>query len=92
VPSDATFRGLLIGAGVVAVVLLVATALRRIHWTTGAALATVLIVATAGTSFAWYAVWALPLAAARPRRAGATAVVLLTILFVGMQTAGKGPL
>ncbi|WP_157260829.1 polyprenol phosphomannose-dependent alpha 1,6 mannosyltransferase MptB [Patulibacter minatonensis] len=92
VPSDATFRGLLIGAGVVAVLLLVATALRRIPWTTGAAIATALVVATAGTSFAWYAVWALPLAAARPRRTTAAAVVLLTVLFVGMQTAGRGPL
>jgi hypothetical protein len=85
VPSAATFRWLAVAAGVATVAALVAVGAGVVRWTTGAVASTALVVATAGTSFAWYGVWILALAAADPRRGSRAVVLLLTALLVGMQ-------
>jgi hypothetical protein len=85
VPSDATFRALTVIAGVATVLLLVSVGAGLVRWTTGAVASTALVVAAAGTSFAWYGVWILALAAADPRRGSRAVVLALTAVLVAMQ-------
>jgi hypothetical protein len=76
---------------VLALLLLAAVAAGRVHWSTGAVAATALAVAAAGTSFAWYGVWVLALAAAHPRPSSRAVVLALTAVLVAMQVVGLRP-